>query len=99
MTGWIVAALVLAGAARHGAAGAFLAAAGIAAANVASLWLWPYGPCLACHGTGRNTGSNRRRYGECRRCNGAGRRRRLGAGLVHRGAVTLTGKARKRGRS
>jgi hypothetical protein len=97
MTGWALAALVLISAVRHGSAGAFLAALGIAAVNVLSLYLWPFGPCLSCNGTGRNTGSNRRRYGECRRCKGAGRRQRTGARLVHRGAVSLAEKARKRG--
>ena len=97
MTGWILAALVLDTAVRSGSAGAFLAALGIAAGNVVSLYFWPFGPCLFCKGTGRNQGSNRKRYGECRRCKATGRRKRLGARLVHRGAVSLTEKARKRG--
>jgi hypothetical protein len=97
VTGWALAALVLISAARHGSAGAFLAALGIAAGNLVSLYLWPYGPCLSCNGSGRNRGSGRRRYGQCRRCKGSGQRQRLGARLVHRGAVSLAEKARKKG--
>jgi hypothetical protein len=97
VTGWALAALVLLSAVRHGSAGAFLAALGIAAGNLVSLYFWPLGPCLSCNGTGRRSGSNRRRYGECRRCKGTGRRQRAGSRLVHRGAVTLAEKARKKG--
>lgn len=60
------------------------------------LYLWPFGPCLHCSGTGRNAGSSGKRYGECRRCKGSGRRRRLGAKTIHRGAVSLADKARAR---
>ena len=61
-----------------------------------SLYLFPFGPCLRCNGTGRNSGSNSKRYGECRRCKGTGRRRRLGAKTIHRGAVSLAEKASTR---
>jgi hypothetical protein len=97
VTGWILAALVLDTAVRSGSAGAFLAAAAIAAGNVVSLYFWPFGPCLSCKGTGRNQGSSKKRYGECRRCKATGRRKRLGARLVHRGAVSLAEKARRKG--
>jgi hypothetical protein len=66
---------------------------------VGSLYLWPFGPCLRCNGTDRNSGSTGTRFGECRRCNGSGRRRRLGAKTIHRGAVSVADKARaQRGR-
>jgi hypothetical protein len=97
VTGWILAALVLAGAVRAGSVGWFLIGLAIGAGNVISLYFWPFAPCWSCKGTGRNQGSNRKRYGECRRCKGTGRRQRLGARLVHRGAVSLAEKARKRG--
>ena len=97
MTGWVIAAVLLGAAVRDGSVGAFLIAAAIAAVNTGSLYLWPLGPCLKCKGTGRNQGSNRKRYGECRRCQGTGRRQRTGARLVHRGAVTLAERARKKG--
>jgi hypothetical protein len=35
-----------------------------------SLYLWPFGPCLRCKGSGRNKGSTGRRYGECRSLQG-----------------------------
>ena len=72
-----------------------IAAAGIAA-YAGSLYLWPFGPCLKCNGSGRNKGSSRKRFGECRRCKGSGRKRRLGARTIHRGAVSLADKARAR---
>lgn len=61
-----------------------------------SLYLWPFRPCMRCGGSGRNQGSNRKRFGECRRCKGTGRKRRLGAKTIHRGAVSLADKARQR---
>jgi hypothetical protein len=61
-----------------------------------SLYLWPFRPCIRCNGTGRNKGSNRKRFGECRRCKGNGRKRRLGAKTIHRGAISLADKARAR---
>src|SRR5260370_3163113 len=95
--GWMSAAGALAAAARSGSAGTFLVALAIAAANLISLYFWPFAPCLSCKGTGRNQGSNRKRYGECRRCKGTGRRQRLGSRLVHRGAVSLADQARRKG--
>jgi hypothetical protein len=65
-------------------------------AYAGSLYLWPFRACLRCGGSGRNKGSNRRRFGECRRCKGTGRRRRIGAKTIHRGAVSLADKARQR---
>lgn len=97
MTGWALAAVILAAAVRAGSVTWFLVGVAIAAVNVGSLYLWPFAPCLSCKGTGRNQGSNRKRYGECRRCQGTGRRQRTGARLVHRGAVSLADRARKRG--
>jgi hypothetical protein len=73
-----------------------LVALAAAAVWAGSLYLWPFGPCLRCNGTGRNSGSSGKRFGECRRCRGSGRRRRLGAKTIHRGAVSLADKARAR---
>lgn len=47
------------------------------------LLLWPFCPCGRCGGSGKNTGSNGKRWGTCRRCKGTGRRLRLGARLMH----------------
>ena len=77
-------------------AGLILIAALGAAAWAGSLYLWPFGPCVRCKGSGRNKGSTRKRFGECKRCQGTGRRRRLGAKTIHRGAVSLADKARQR---
>jgi len=63
---------------------------------VASLYLFPFAPCMKCGGSGRNQGSNGKRYGQCRRCGGSGRRIRLGATMVHRGRVSLAERKRKR---
>lgn len=51
---------------------------------VIRLWLWPYGRCARCDGSGKNTGSNGRRWGTCRKCRGTGRRQRFGSRLVAR---------------
>jgi DnaJ-class molecular chaperone len=51
---------------------------------VISLKIWPYGRCGRCEGTGRNTGSNARRWGTCKRCKGSGKKQRLGAQMVYR---------------
>jgi hypothetical protein len=50
-----------------------------------SLYIWPFKPHGRCHGTGRNAGSNGRRFGVCksRRCNG-GTVQRFGSRAVHR---------------
>jgi len=65
-----------------------LADAGIVLAVVslwlARLWLYPFGRCRGCKGTGRNIGSTGRRFGTHRRCKGSGRRVRFGARMVRR---------------
>lgn len=63
---------------------------------VASLYLWPFAPCGKCEGSGRNPGSNGKRFGQCRRCKGAGRRIRIGARTVHRGRVALAERKKNR---
>jgi DnaJ-class molecular chaperone len=49
-----------------------------------SVRLWPFGRCWKCSGSGRNAGSNGKRFGNCRRCKGSGRRVRLGTRLFFR---------------
>jgi len=44
--------------------------------------LWPLGPCGRCDGSGRNIGSNGKRFGNCGRCKGTERRQRLGSKFV-----------------
>lgn len=50
-----------------------------------SLYIWPFRPHKRCGGTGRNRGSNGRRYGVCksRRCKN-GTVQRIGSRQVHR---------------
>lgn len=50
-----------------------------------SLAIWPHTSCRACGGSGRNKGSNSRRYGKCWRCGGKPERLRFGARWVRRG--------------
>lgn len=61
-----------------------LVAAVLAVAYRVSLALWPYTACGRCAGSGRNAGSNRRRWGACRVCGGSGRKERLGVRVLNR---------------
>ena len=56
-----------------------------------SLYLWPFGPCGRCKGTGVRRGSNARRFGPCPRCGGTRRVQRFGSRTVHRIAWTVRG--------
>ena len=47
-------------------------------------WLWPFGRCRRCRGTGKNIGSTGRRYGTHKRCGGTGRRLRFGTRIARR---------------
>jgi hypothetical protein len=66
-------------------------ATGALLAYAASLYKFPFRPCGWCKGTGRNRGSNARRFGHCWRCHGTGRVQRLGSRTVHRLAWALRG--------
>ncbi len=64
---------------------------GVAAvvAFLAVRWLWkrwrhPFTVCWWCGGSGRNTGSTKRRYGRCWWCKGKPERLRPGARMVRR---------------
>lgn len=44
-----------------------------------SCWLWPFGACRRCKGTGKNRSPfTRKFFGLCRRCDGTGRALRIG---------------------
>ncbi len=73
----------------------FLIAVAIAAVWTASLYKFPFGPCLSCGGSGRRKGSNARRFGRCQRCGGSGQRRRFGARFVHRSVLSVMAERRK----
>jgi hypothetical protein len=76
----------------------FLIACAAVLAWLGSLYLWPFGLCGKCQGSGRNAGSNRKRFGDCPRCAGSGRRQRLGSTTVHRMVRdTITYRRGKRG--
>jgi DnaJ-class molecular chaperone len=49
-----------------------------------SLRVWPHTYCRRCGGSGRNTGSSRRRFGTCRACGGSGRKPRAGTRMLSR---------------
>ena len=68
----------------------FLLILAAAAAYAGSLYVWPFRPCPRCKGTGRNRGSNRKRYGACkaRRCD-RGTVQRFGSKTVHRAVRSL----------
>ncbi len=67
----------------------FLIIVAVIACWIVSLYLWPFGPCAKCQGSGRNAGSNRKRFGECKRCGGSGRRQRLGSRAVHHTVLSV----------
>ena len=68
----------------------FLLALAGAVFYVGSLYAWPFRSCPRCGGTGRNRGSNARRFGQCKRrgCNG-GRVQRTGSRTVHQAVRAL----------
>lgn len=57
-----------------------LALAGLALTAVYALecWLWPFGKCSRCQGSGRRDSPDGKHWGDCRRCKGKGRRIRVG---------------------
>lgn len=47
-------------------------------------WLYPFGPCRRCHGTGnRRSPIGRRHFRLCRRCDGTGRTIRPGRHVIN----------------
>jgi len=75
------------------AVGAKLTAIAIGALLVyaASLYRYPFRPCVWCKGTGLRKGSNSRRHGYCWRCHGNKQVQRLGSRVVHRLAWAVRG--------
>ncbi|MEU5932829.1 hypothetical protein [Micromonospora sp. NPDC047187] len=61
----------------------------ILAAAIATLcyalgcWLWPFGACRKCSGTGTRRSPFGRAFGLCRRCHGDGRRLRIGRRIIN----------------
>ncbi|MET8229322.1 hypothetical protein ABZS77_01410 [Micromonospora sp. NPDC005298] len=46
-------------------------------------WLWPFGACRKCSGTGTRRSPFGRAFGLCRRCHGDGRRLRIGRRIIN----------------
>ena len=61
----------------------------ILAAMIATLcyafgcWIWPFGNCRKCHGSGKRRSPFGRSFGLCRRCGGDGRRLRIGRRTIN----------------
>lgn len=58
---------------------------------IISLFIWPFGPCGKCGGSGLNKGSSNKRFGLCRRCRGQRRHQRFGSKTVHRAVWIILG--------
>lgn len=62
----------------------------ILAAMIATLcyalgcWLWPFGACRRCHGSGKRRSPFGKAFGLCRRCGGDGRQLRIGRRIINR---------------
>ncbi|MEU1245940.1 hypothetical protein [Micromonospora arida] len=64
--------------------GALILAAVIATLCYAlGCWLWPFGACRKCSGTGTRRSPFGRAFGLCRRCHGDGRRLRVGRRIIN----------------
>lgn len=46
-------------------------------------WLWPFGACRKCQGSGKRRSPFGRAFGICRRCHGDGRRLRTGRRIIN----------------
>ncbi len=46
-------------------------------------WLWPFGACRRCKGSGKRRSPFGRAFGLCRRCHGDGRRLRTGRRVIN----------------
>ena len=46
-------------------------------------WLWPFGACRKCHGSGKRRSPFGKAFGLCRRCGGDGRRLRIGRRIIN----------------
>jgi hypothetical protein len=50
---------------------------------VAGCWLWPFGACRRCKGSGKRRSPFGRAFGLCRRCDGTGRTLRTGRRILN----------------
>jgi hypothetical protein len=68
-----------------GAAGILLAILTVVTLGyLLACWLYPFGPCRRCGGSGkRRSPFGGRSFGLCRRCDGSGRRLRIGRHVLN----------------
>jgi hypothetical protein len=69
------------GSSGNGALVLLAAVAGWVVYQVVAAKVWPFAGCGRCDGSGRNLGSNGKRWGTCRKCKGSGKRQRLAVRL------------------
>ena len=50
---------------------------------VLGCWLWPFGACRRCKGSGKRRSPFSRAFGDCRRCDGTGRSLRIGRRILN----------------
>lgn len=62
----------------------FIIAVVAAGGYALSCWLWPFGNCRRCHGSGRRHSLfSHRVFRDCPRCHGTGKRLRLGRRVLN----------------
>jgi hypothetical protein len=61
----------------------FVVLTAITLGYLGSCWLWPFGACRRCHGTGKRRSPFGRAFGLCYRCDGTGRTLRLGRRFIN----------------
>jgi hypothetical protein len=54
----------------------------LAAGYLLTCWLWPFGNCRRCHGTGKSRAPLGRAFRHCPRCDGSGYRIRAGRHVI-----------------
>lgn len=72
-------------------------------AGFAGRWAWqalfhPFAPCRRCDGSGKNPGSNGKRWGRCWRCSGSGTRQVIGSKQVRKLLRIRRGLADRKGK-
>jgi hypothetical protein len=61
----------------------FLIAAAVTVGYFIGCWLYPFGNCRRCKGTGKRRSPISRAFGLCRRCDGTGRTLRIGRHILN----------------
>jgi hypothetical protein len=61
----------------------FLALIVVTVGYLFGCWIWPFGACGRCKGTGKRRSPFGRAFGLCRRCDGTGRTLRIGRRILN----------------